>query len=220
MANSLYIGLALLALAAGFATPAGAIPASGSPSQATSDAALLAEAVNAVRSISTMRADFVQTDNNGQSVSGVLTIKRPKKFRFQYQPNYPLLVVSDGRSLAVIDYEVRKVQRWPLHYTPVGALLDPGRDVSRLAHLRQTDDPNQVSVLIQDRGHREAGDMTLLFVRNKSAPGGLELAGWATVDAQNARTVVRVSHQQYGVEVSDDVFKWVDPRKAPRPQKP
>ncbi len=160
-----------------------------------------------------MRADFVQTDSNGQQVSGVLTLKRPGKFRFQYEPGYQMLIVSDGRALVMIDYAVRQVQRWPLHYTPIGALLDPRRDVSRIAQLGPSSDANLVNLFIHDHGHRENGDMWLSFVRKLSAPGGWEIAGWDTVDAQNNRTIVRLAHQQYGVEVPDELFTWIDPRK-------
>jgi outer membrane lipoprotein-sorting protein len=209
-------GAALLCMVSALIVPASAAPANAPIATAATDAGQLAAAVAAVRSITSMRADFLQTDSNGQSVTGVFTIKQPRKFRFQYQPGYPMLIVSDGRALVMIDYEVRQVQRWPLHYTPVGALLDPKRDVSHLAHLQPSADPNVLSILIRDRGHRENGDMTLIFVRKPAAPGGLELAGWETVDAQNRRTIVRLAHQQYGVEVPDDLFTWTDPRKSPR----
>jgi outer membrane lipoprotein-sorting protein len=55
--------------------------------------------VAALRAISTMRADFVQTDRNGQRLTGTLTLQRPGKIRFQYQPGVPLLIVSDGAAL-------------------------------------------------------------------------------------------------------------------------
>jgi outer membrane lipoprotein-sorting protein len=105
------------------------------------------------------------------------------------------------------------VQRWPLHYTPIGALLDPRRDISHIAQIGPSSDAHVVNLLIHDRGHRENGDMWLTFVRNGAAPGGWEIAGWDTVDAQNNRTNVRLAHQQYGVDVSDDLFTWTDPRK-------
>ena len=69
----------------------------------------LADAVAALRGISTLRADFIQTDRNGQRRNGVLTLKRPGHIRFQYAPGIPLLIVSDGRALTLIDYEVRQV---------------------------------------------------------------------------------------------------------------
>src|SRR3546814_3716823 len=42
----------------------------------------LDRAVAALRGISTMRADFTQTDRQGQTAGGVMTLKRPGKIRF------------------------------------------------------------------------------------------------------------------------------------------
>jgi outer membrane lipoprotein-sorting protein len=173
---------------------------------------LLAEAVSALRAVSTLKADFTQTDRNGQRLSGVLTLKRPGKIRFQYQQGVPILLVSDGRALTFIDYQVRQVQRWPIGNSPLGALLDPNRDVSRFGHLQPTADPNVVSVEVRDRGHPEYGVITLIFVRKASAPGGLELASWVQLDSQNKRTTIRLTNHQYGVAVSDNDFRWNDPR--------
>jgi hypothetical protein len=42
----------------------------------------------------------------------------------------------------VIDYEVRQVSRWPIRNSPLGALLDPDKDVARYARLVPTTNPN------------------------------------------------------------------------------
>ena len=170
------------------------------------------QAVAALRGISTMRADFTQTDRNGQRVTGVMTLKRPGRIRFQYQQGVPLLIVSDGKALTMIDYEVRQVQRWPIGNSPLGALLDPARDVSRFGTLQPTAAPNVVSIEVRDRSHPEYGVITLVFVRNAAAPGGLELVSWVALDSQNKRTTIRLSNHRYGMAVADNTFRWNDPR--------
>jgi outer membrane lipoprotein-sorting protein len=180
------------------------------------DQGQLAEVVGALRGISTLKANFVQTDRSGQSVSGVLTLKRPGRIRFQYQKGVPMLIVSDGKALTLIDYEVKQVQRWPISNSPLGALLDPRRDVARFGTLKPTGNPNVVSVEVRDRKHPEYGVITLIFQRKASAPGGLELSHWVALDAQNKRTTVRLSNQQYGLNVPDSEFRWNDPRPRTR----
>jgi outer membrane lipoprotein-sorting protein len=176
----------------------------------------LAQAVAALRGISTMRANFVQTDRNGQRLSGVMTLKRPGRIRFQYQQGVPLLIVSDGSALTLIDYDVRQVQRWPIKNSPLGALLDPNRDVARFGTLMPTGSPDVVSIEVRDRSHPEYGVITLIFTRNASAPGGLELSSWVALDSQNKRTTIRLSNHQYGMPVSDNSFRWNDPRSPSR----
>ncbi len=176
----------------------------------------LARAVAALRAITTLRADFSQTDRNGQRVNGVLTMKRPGRIRFQYQQGVPLLIVSDGKALTLIDYEVRQVQRWPISNSPLGALLDPGRDVSRFGRLQPTLDPNVVSFEVRDTRHPEYGVITLIFVRKASAPGGMELTAWVALDSQNKRTTIRLSNHRYGIDVPDNAFRYNDPRSPTR----
>ena len=208
-ASQLIIGLAAFGvLAAPFADLAQA--------QAPAPTAQLTEAVAALRGIGTLRADFTQTDRNGQRSTGVLTLKQPGRIRFQYSPGIPLLIVSDGRALTLIDYEVRQVQRWPIGNSPLGALLDPNRDVMRFGRLQPTADANVVSIEVRDRGHPEYGVITLIFVRKAGAPGGLELTSWVALDSQNKRTTIRLANHQYGIAVSDNTFRWNDPRPQNR----
>ncbi|WP_254049894.1 outer membrane lipoprotein carrier protein LolA [Novosphingobium sp. TH158] len=176
----------------------------------------LDRAVAALRAIETMQATFVQTDRNGQRANGTLTLKRPGRIRFQYAPGIPMLIVSDGSALTMIDYQVRQVQRWPIKNSPLGALLDPARDVKKYGTLLGSGDPNWVLVEVRDRSHPEYGVMTFRFQRKAGAPGGLELAGWTTLDSQNKRTAVALSGQRYGIAVPDSMFKYNDPRRPTR----
>ena len=75
---------------------------------------------------------------------------------------------------------------------------------------------NIVSIEVRDRKHPEYGVINLVFIRKAGVPGGLELSSWASVDAQNARTVITLSNQQYGMAVPDSTFRYNDPRPATR----
>ena len=39
------------------------------------------------------------------------------------------------------------------------------------------------------------------------------LQGWVALDSQNNRTSVRLNDQRFNVPVSDNAFKWSDPRR-------
>jgi len=173
--------------------------------------------VNAyIRGVTTMTATFTQTDRNGQTLTGKLTLKQPGKIRFQYQKGVPLLIVGDGKALTMIDYEVRQVQRWPIGNSPLGVLLDPRKDLSRYGKLIQTGDPNVLSVQARDAKRPEFGTITMIFKRDAAGPAGLQLYGWVALDSQNNRTTVRLSDIAYGVPVADSAFRWKDPRPKGR----
>lgn len=208
---------AAIAAAALMLAPAGALVAP--PAAAQARASDLDRVVSALRGITTLRADFTQTDRLGQRLSGVLTLKQPGRIRFQYEKGVPLLIVSDGKALTMIDYEVRQVQRWPIRNSPLGALLDPKRDVSRYGKLVPTGNPDVISVEVRDRQHPEYGVITLIFVRDPGAPGGFELTSWVALDSQNKRTTVRLANHRYGVPVSDNTFRFNDPRRSGAPNR-
>ena len=176
----------------------------------------LDKAVAALRGISTMKADFTQTDRRGRTVSGEMTLKRPGKIRFQYEDGVPLLLVSNGKSFTMVDYEVNQVERWPISDSPLGALLDPNRDVKRFGKLLPTDHSDVISVEVRDPNKPQFGVITLIFTRNASAPGGLQLTNWVALDAQNHRTTVRLRNHRYGVSVADSAFTYQDPRRSTR----
>lgn len=169
-----------------------------------------------LQGVTTLVADFSQTDRNGQVLTGTLTWQQPGKIRFQYQKGVPLLIVAEGGALTFIDYSVRQVQRWPIRNSPLGVLLDPTRDLSRFARVVPGDDARLLSVEARDPQHPEYGRITMVFARDAGAPAGLALQGWVALDSQNNRTTVRLSDQRYGAPVDGGAFRWTDPRPTAR----
>jgi outer membrane lipoprotein-sorting protein len=183
---------------------------------AAAQTADLAQVQRHLAAIETMTASFTQTDRNGQTLTGTLTLKKPGKIRFQYQKGVPLLIVGDGKALTFIDYSVRQVQRWPIGNSPLGVLLDPSRDISRYAKVVPSANPAVVSVEAYDPKHPEYGRITLVLAKNAAAPAGLMLQGWVALDSQGNRTTIRLADQRFNVPVSDGTFKWNDPRRQGR----
>jgi len=202
------------AAALAVAVPAAGLMLPAAPAAAQNSAQQLDQVVGALRAITTLRADFIQTDRTGQSVRGVLTLKQPGKIRFEYEKAAQMLIVSNGRSLTFQDYAVNQRQRWPIGNSPLGALLDPNRDVKRYGKLVPTSNPNVLSVEVKDPKKPEYGVITLIFIREPGAPGGLELNSWVALDAQNKRTTVRLSNHRYGLNVADSIFTIPDPRNT------
>ena len=167
-----------------------------------------------LRAVSSMTANFVQTDRNGKRLTGSVTLRRPGKIRFQYQPDVPLLIVGDGQTLTFIDYSVKQVSRWPIGSSPLSFLINPSKDIASVARVTTTRNPRVVVIEARDPRRPEFGTLTLSFTRLASAPGGLQLDGWVAQDAQNNRTMVQLANQRYNIAVSDRMFTWRDPRPA------
>ena len=177
----------------------------------------LAKVQEHLRAVQSMTAAFTQTDRNGKQLTGTLSLKQPGKIRFQYQKGVPILIVADGKSLWFLDYQVGQKQRWPIGGSPLGVLLDPGKDISRVAKVVPTADPSVISVEASDSRHPEYGRITLVFERNAAGPAGLILRGWVALDAQNNRTTIRLSDPKFNAAISDGTFRFNDPvRGGPR----
>jgi len=204
--------LATLAL---LAAPVGAAMIAAPAMVSAQAASPLAQVSAHLRTVNTMTANFIQTGRGGQTLNGTLTMKRPGKVRFQYGRGVPLLVVADGKSLTMIDYKVKQVNRWPIGNSPLSVLLNPNQDLGRVAKVLQND--RQV-LLVQARDPRrpEYGTIALAFAKVPSAPSGLMLTGWTMIDAQKNRTTIKLSNQRFNVPVAESAFRFVDPRPAKR----
>lgn len=177
----------------------------------------LAQAQGHLKAVETMTANFAQTNRDGRTLTGSLTMKRPGRVRFEYAKGIPMLIVGDGKALTFIDYEVKQVSRWPIGTSPLSVLLNPDKDLRGVAKVTRND--SQVMLIeAKDRQRPEFGTITIAFAKVPGAPQGLMLQGWTTIDAQNNRSTIKLTNQRFNVAVADSAFRWTDPRanRGPR----
>jgi outer membrane lipoprotein-sorting protein len=160
--------------------------------------------------VQTMTADFTQTDAKGQVATDTLQMKRPGRIRFEYYGG-DLLIVADGKRLTFLDYSVGQKSSWPLARTPLGPLLSDSPDFNGKAEILPSADSRVVVARAKNAG--QYGQLTLAFLRNGSAPGGLQMYGWTAIDPQGHRTTVRLSNVRFNVAVPESAFTYAEPKK-------
>ena len=200
-ANSFARALAPMAIVAAAAAPA--------PAATTGDLKAVEASLAATQS---MTADFVQTDGRGRQQAGTLSLKRPGKIRFAYR-GVNALMVADGKTLHYLDYDVGQHSKWAIGKSPLAVLLSPAPNLTRIARVVPSDNPQVVVVRARDARRPEFGTLVLAFVRSGGAPGGLRLEGWTAIDAQNKKTVIRLSNQRFNVAVPDSAFGFTEPKR-------
>jgi outer membrane lipoprotein-sorting protein len=177
---------------------------------AAADSADMAHLKAHIAGVHTMTANFMQIDSRGRTSTGKMVLERPGKVRFEYGSG-DLLLVANGKTLTLVDYQVGQKSSWPLNRTPLGVLLSSSPDLKGRAQIVPSGNPNVVSVRARDPA--QYGSLTLVFLRSGAAPGGLQLYGWTAIDGQNRRTTVKLSDVRYNVGVSESAFTYADPKK-------
>ncbi|MEO1643219.1 MAG: outer-membrane lipoprotein carrier protein LolA [Pseudomonadota bacterium] len=165
-------------------------------------AVFIERARTSLSSAKTASGRFTQANADGSIYGGTFALSRPGKLRFDYDAPVPVLIVSDGTTVAMEDSELETIDRIPLGATPLGLILDDD--------LRSTDDIIINSVIeretgfeitVEDATGEMAGTLTMLFDKTSNA-----LTGWRTVDAELNMTRVSLSDVETNQRINPRQF--------------
>ncbi len=161
-----------------------------------------------LNSLTTLQADFIQSNDEGQTARGELLIKRPGKMRLQYAGKNASLLVADGTALHLWDGEMKNATSAPLQSSLAWLILRAPVKLS--GDLTVTDyqkDAGVVEVSVVETANPKAGQLTLVF---STAP--MALRQWRVVDAQGFLTRVGLQNVRLGEDLPNKNFVFVDPR--------
>jgi len=162
-----------------------------------------------LNSIHSLKGDFVQIGPSGEIDQGQFYLQRPGKLRFEYSPPSPLLIVSDGRTVAVSNSKLKTVDRYPLSTTPLDLILgdkvDLRRDNSVMAVRR---DGGNLMIEARTSRNRSKPNIIITF-----AESPLELRQWTVIDDQGLSTTVALRDLESGVALDDTLFMIRDLRR-------
>lgn len=194
--------LAALLIAAGPAT------AAVQPAQLTAqDRQDLQRVEQYLGSLTTVKADFVQTTNNTDLYRGHFYLKRPGKMRLEYEPPIAYMYIADGTWLTYYDADLRQRKDVPLGSTIADFITRANVRLSGDVTVTKVSRGNNLlSVQLVQTDKPEDGALTLNFSANP-----MILQSWVSVDQQGNVTQVDLTGIQPGVQLDNKLF--VVPRK-------
>lgn len=193
------------------AKPTAAAPAKPEPTmeEKTLKARTVARLEAYLSGITTIRAKFNQIAPNGDVSSGVFTLKRPGKMRWQYNPPIPILLVSDGGTITYYDSDLGQVNYIDMDDTLASFLAR--KDIllnSPAIELKEfSAAANAIRVTVVERAKPTEGSLMLEFSDNP-----LALRFMNVTDASGNTTRVQLQNAEFGVPLADSQFVFKDPR--------
>lgn len=188
-----------------YAMPVQDAQTSGTTGQLSSRQIELIDKVSAYfNQMSSLKGEFVQTSAGRSRLRGKFYVKRPGRFRFDYARPSRLVIVSDGRYVAIQDHDLRTDDRWELEKTPLGVLLRQDVNLlrdARFLDVQETDDT--IVLAFEDKSQQAAGALRMLLAKKPA----LELKRWTTKDFQGLDTQIELSNITRADDFEPDLFK-------------
>ena len=118
--------------------------------------------LNYLQNFNSLESDFIQVNNNGNVLSGKISILRPGKVRVEYN-DIPLLIVSDGKKIASINKELDSITFYRIQDIPLALLLFKNFNLDNIRILEYSDLENQLRVRFKEKDKKKEGFIDVLF---------------------------------------------------------
>jgi outer membrane lipoprotein-sorting protein len=152
-----------------------------------------------------LKGAFVQTSAGGARLRGKFYVQRPGRFRFDFARPSRLVIVSDGRQVAIQDHDLKTDDRWELDQTPFGVLLRQDVNLLRDARFFEVQGSDDTIVIaFEDKSQLVPGSLKMILAMQPT----LELRKWITKDLRGQDTLVELSEI---VRVDDFEPGWFKP---------
>jgi len=156
-----------------------------------------------LNAVHTMKGSFVQIGPDGQIDEGIFYIEKPGRMRFEYHAPNPVLIVSDGSTVAVANRKLNTVDTYPLFTTPLDLILSDDLNLKRNHSIVGVErEPGEIIVNARASSNRANGNLSMVFGQTD-----LALREWTIIDAQGLQTHISLRDVQTGVTLDPLLFK-------------
>ncbi|MEO8557969.1 MAG: outer membrane lipoprotein carrier protein LolA [Rhodospirillales bacterium] len=169
------------------------------------DKADIARIEKYLNAITTMRAKFVQSEQDGRTMEGVLSLQRPGRLRFSFVPKGPYEIIADGTRLNYIGGGA--LTQVSMDATPLGVLVAKEirlDDTLEVVDVQRA--PKFIALTLAQKKNPNAEKLTIEFADNP-----LQLKKWAITYKNGHVVTVGLFDVETGVIFPPDTFKYIGP---------
>ena len=157
---------------------------------------------NHFSSVPTMVGEFVQFGPTGEQTGGKFYLQRPGKLRFIYEEPSPLMLIANGKTVAINNRKLKTWDFYPLRKTPLKLLLSDHMAIDDASIRSISTETDIIKVVMGNDQIFGKSEITLLF-----DPESLDLRQWTIKDAQGKETSVMIFNVQKNVKIPQWLFK-------------
>lgn len=191
----------ILSLFVIFSMGGGVVPAKAD------DSVQIDRAENYLRSLHTLKADFIQTAYNGSRLSGTFYLNRPGKLRFNYN-EVDDFIVADGLFIYFYDAELKEQTNAPIGQTLADFLLREDISLRGDVTIQNIEEETDFQVItIAEAEDPAAGSVKLYFSKEPYA-----LKKWEVIDAAGLTTEITLQNIERDINLPSNLFVYIKPR--------
>ena len=146
----------------------------------------------------TMSFDFLQKIDDKEE-KGISFIKYPLLMKCIYKSTKGKILISNGKSIAIIKKKYKKIYRYPIKSTPLFIILDK----NKVLNLIKSTQPSKIgSNTIEFEFIDKKLNRLIILFNSKT----LEFKGWKTVDAYSNNVSFVISNTKTNNQIDDSFF--------------
>ncbi len=158
-----------------------------------------------------MQSNFIQVNNNGETILGKIYISRPGKFRIEYS-QIPLLIICDSKRLAIINKDLNNISFHRLEEIPVGILLFRKLSFKDIKILKIIERDSTIIVNLINTKFKDKGFLEIKFEKSP-----LMMKKWTIFKTDKTKTEVFFDNLTFDIKNNKKLYdiELEDPRKIP-----
>ena len=165
----------------------------------TSLADLQNDLINKITATKTLSFNFIQKIANNVEI-GHCSIKYPLLMKCNYKNLKQKIIISNGRTVAVIKKKYKKIYYYPLKTTPLFTILNK----QKILNLIRNNKPTKIdsNVIEFELVNKKLDKLKIFFDKNS-----LEFKGWETIDVYSNNVSFIINDLKTNKIIEDEFFK-------------
>ena len=161
---------------------------------------------NYINGLSTVKANFEQTNSDGSIDTGILYIKRPGKMRLEYAAPSNALVIAGAGNVAIFDDKTKNGPiQFPLKQTPLKLLLLENVNlVDNNIISKHSMNGQNTHIIVQDPERLTQGKIEIVFSNNP-----INLLGWIITNQSNQNTKIVLNELKEKIKIPSYLFSII-----------
>ena len=155
--------------------------------------------INKLTATQTLTFDFKQKIADKEEI-GNCFVKYPLLMKCNYKNSKGKIIISNGKTVAIIKKKYKKIYLYPIKSTPLSFILEKEKIINLIRKSNPSElNSDLIGFIFADK---KTNKVKMLFDKNS-----LEFKGWETNDAYSNKVSFEINNLIINNQIVDDFFK-------------